>query len=32
MQGHHWLGMVVVALIAYYIGTKYPQLVQSVGL
>lgn len=32
MQGHHWFGLVVVALLAYYIGTKYPGLAQSVGL
>lgn len=32
MNGWHWATILIVALVAYYVGAKYPALVQKVGL
>jgi hypothetical protein len=32
METQHWVMLVVVALVFYVIGTKYPALAQQVGL
>lgn len=32
MQSHHWLMLVVVLLIGYVVGSKFPQWGQKIGL
>jgi hypothetical protein len=32
MQGWHWLTLVIVAIVFYYVGAKYPAMVAKVGL
>jgi hypothetical protein len=32
MNGWHWLTIVIVALVAYYVGAKFPGMVAKVGL
>lgn len=27
MRAHHWIMLLVVAVVAYYIGSKYPSLI-----
>lgn len=32
MQTHHWLLLIVVFVVAYYVGAKYPGMISKVGL
>ncbi len=31
MKTHHWIGAVVLLVVGYYIGMKYPNFWQSAG-
>lgn len=32
MAGWHWLTLLVVAIVAYFVGAKYPAFASKVGL
>lgn len=32
MQNHHWFLLIIVGLVFYYVGAKYPALVTKMGL
>jgi hypothetical protein len=32
MASHHWIMLLVVAVVFYWIGAKFPQIAKSVGV
>ena len=32
MQGHHYIMLIVVLIVGYLVGAKYPAMAQKVGL
>jgi hypothetical protein len=32
MRSHHWIGLLVAAVVFYFIGAKWPQLAKTAGV
>ena len=32
MQGHHWIGLLVAAVVFYFVGAKWPQIAKTAGI